>query len=69
VTAFWLIYARDLLTLLVTVAYCWKVNRDFKSNFYFSQNESADPGLISNFSELLDSTIPQTLFFRYVYSE
>lgn len=69
VMTFWLIFARDILTLFVTVFFCWKVNKDFIDNPHFRQQETADPSLLSDFNMLLESNIPQRFFTIFVQSE
>lgn len=67
---FWIVLARDMITLLITVYFCWRVNKNFAtSGQNITEVESADPSLLNDFNMLLWSNLPHKKFTEYLQLE
>jgi hypothetical protein len=70
IMTFWIVTLRDIGTLLITVYFCWRVNRNFAGSApNITQIESADPSLLNDFEMLLWSNLPHKFFTDYLQHE
>lgn len=77
ISSFWIIFIRDLSTLLITCFFCWRVNKNinkerqesgFKSKLG-EQPEDPDKLLLRDFALMLESHLPNLMFGKYLETE